>query len=80
MSGQNFAPHLRRNREGQSIMHLGDFVGNGRAAGVAPKAGWLKTLATMGRRASERAISHDCTCRKQGGRCGLQRCFLLLYL
>jgi hypothetical protein len=23
-------------------MHPGDFVGNGRAAGVAPKAGWLK--------------------------------------
>jgi hypothetical protein len=43
-------------------MHPGDFVGNGRAAGTAPKAGWLKTLATMGRRASERAISHDCIC------------------
>jgi hypothetical protein len=42
MSGQNFAPRLRQNREGQSIMHPGDFVGNGRAAGIAPKAGWLK--------------------------------------
>jgi hypothetical protein len=42
MPGKNLAPRPRQNPEGKSIMHLGDFVGNGRAAGIAPNAGWLK--------------------------------------